>query len=54
MRLLTLRPGNLLITLCGDFVNGLQKIWLPASLPFKLQGFWLLPWQDCLLLNTPA
>jgi len=28
--------------------------WFPSYLPSKLQGFWFLPWQDCLLLNIPA
>ncbi len=37
----------------GGFVSGLQII---AFTPIhsKLQGLWLLPWQDCSLLNAPA
>jgi hypothetical protein len=32
----------------------LEDLDTSAILPSELQGFRLLPWQDCLLLNTPV
>ena len=32
----------------------LEELDTSAILPSELQGFRLLPWQDCLLLNTPV
>jgi hypothetical protein len=37
-----------------DPVRWASGHWFPSSLPSKLQGFWLLPWRDCLPLNAPA
>jgi hypothetical protein len=38
LRSLSLRPDGSLTILIDGFVNGLQRLKFPSSLPFKLQG----------------
>lgn len=47
VRSLALRPGDSQSSLRGP-CRWASGHWFPSSLPSKLQGFWLLPWRDCI------